>query len=126
MSELALSSFRTRLQNLLHLALDVFDLHRCRSKRAHQRSHNIRDLFERRLRLYVRICIFTASSFFSPRPAGNVARDLAATDPRLRHAVPGDGRPLPVRIRRRREGPAGVSGTPEFCGELRQHLRNLD
>lgn len=46
-SELTLSSFRTHLQNLLHLALDVFDSHRCRSIRAHQRSHNIRDLFER-------------------------------------------------------------------------------
>lgn len=82
----------------------------------------------RHLHLYVHICIFTASSFSSssPHPAGNVARDLAAADPRLRHAVPGDGRPLPVRIRRRREGPAGVSGTPEFCGEFRQHLRNLD
>lgn len=49
-SELALSSFRS--QNLLHLALRVFDLHRCRAERARQRSRNIRDLYERHLRLY--------------------------------------------------------------------------
>lgn len=64
--------------------------------------------------------------FFSPPPSADLARDLAAADPRLRHAVPGAGRPLPVCVRRRREGAASLPGAQELCGELRQHLRYLD
>lgn len=47
-----------------------------------------------------------------------MARNLPAADPRLRHAVPGDGREVPVRIGSRREGAASVPGAPEFRGEL--------
>lgn len=117
-SELAPSSFRTHLQDRLHLALDVV--------------LNVHTSVHPTLEIYLNVTATPSpslcphSSLSSARPAGNVARDLAATDPRLRHAVPGDGRPLPVRVRRRREGPAGVSGAPEFCAEFRQHLRNLD
>lgn len=59
-------------------------------------------------------------------PAGDLARDLAAADPRLRHAVPGDGRQVPVRVGGRREGPAGVPGPAEFRAKLRQHLRDVE
>lgn len=58
-------------------------------------------------------------------PAGDVARNLPAADPRLWHAVPGDGREVPLRIGSRREGPASLPGPSEFRGELCQRLRDF-
>lgn len=57
--------------------------------------------------------------------AGDVARNLAPADPRLWHAVPGDGREVPLRIGSRREGPASLPGPAEFRGELCQGLRDF-
>lgn len=77
------------------------------------------------------VCILTTSaaslwlSLFLVPSAGDVAWNLKATDPWIRHAVPGDGRKVSVCVWGRREGPACVSSASEFCGELCKHLRDL-